>query len=72
MLLCVCKAIRVSEAVDAASEGVDTPDSIHQYFGFDDERCGRCAENIDSVAAVIRIKLKQSERLQDESARAAA
>ena len=60
MFLCVCKAIRVSEAVDAARAGVDTPTRIRQHFGFDDDECcGRCAKHIDSVAHLVQIKLRQ-------------
>lgn len=73
MFLCVCKAVKVSEAVEAAQSGVVSPESIRRHFGFDDDECcGRCADNIDSFAAVVRIRLKQVERLQDDSARAVA
>lgn len=52
MFLCVRKALRVSEAVDAARAGVVTADSIRTHFGFDDDECcGRCAEEIDDLAA---------------------
>ena len=60
MFLCVCKAVRLSEAVDAARSGVDTPALIRRYFGFDDaECCGRCAKHIESVAQLVRVKLGQ-------------
>ena len=73
MFLYVCKAVRVSEAVEAAQDGINTPESIRRHFGFDDDECcGRCADNIDSFVAVVRIRLKHVERLQGESARAAA
>lgn len=63
MFLCVCKAVRVSEAVEAAQDGIDTPESIRRHFGFDDDECcGRCADNIDSFVAVVRIQLKRAER----------
>ena len=62
MFLCVCKAVRVSEAVDAARAGIDTPESIRRFFGFDDnECCGRCADHIDSVTALVRIRLQRAE-----------
>lgn len=32
MFLCVCKAVRVSEALDAARADVDTPDSIRRLL----------------------------------------
>lgn len=48
MFLCMCKEIRVSEAVDAARSGFQSPESIRTHFGFDDDECcGRCAEQID-------------------------
>lgn len=60
MFLCVCKAVRVSEAVDAARAGVDTPARIRRHFGFDDDECcGRCAKHIESVAHLLQIKLCQ-------------
>ena len=58
----VCKAVRVSEAVEPAQDGIDTPESIRRHFGFDDDDCcGRRAEHADSIAALARIKLKRAE-----------
>ena len=63
MFLCVCKTIRVSDAVDAAESGVDTPDSIRRHFGFDDDECcGRCADEIEDVAILVQVELKKSGR----------
>ena len=63
MFLCVCKAIRVSDAVDAAHSGVDTPDLIRRHFGFDDDECcGRCADEIEDVAILVQVELKKSGR----------
>jgi len=60
MFLCICKAIRISEAVDAARSGVDTPALMRQHFGFDDDECcGRCARHIESVAQLVQVKLRQ-------------
>ena len=62
MFLCVCKAVRVSEAVDAARDGIDSPTSMRQYFGFDDDDCcGRCAEEIDQVADLVLVELRKSD-----------
>ena len=61
MFLCVCKAVRVSEAVDAARAGVHTPESIRRHFGFDDECCGRCAEEIDDLAVMVQVELCKSD-----------
>ena len=64
MFLGVCKAIRVSEAVDAARAGVDTPTRIRLHFGFDDDECcGRCAERIEDVAAFVQVELRKGDRL---------
>ena len=64
MFLCVCKAVRVPEAVDAARAGVDTPDSIRKHFGFDDDECcGRCADRIEDVAALIQVELRKGDRV---------
>ena len=61
MFLCMCKAVRVSEAVDAARAGVDSPESMRQYFGFDDDDCcGRCADDIDAVAELVHVELKKN------------
>ena len=59
MFLCVCKAVRMSEAVDAAKDGYNSPESIRQFFGFDDddECCGRCAEDIEQVTALVHVEL---------------
>lgn len=73
MFLCICKAVRVSEAVDAARAGFDSPESIKQLFGFDDEDCcGRCAEHIDSVTALVRLELRRREVAAAPSSRGAA
>ena len=62
MFLCVCKAVRVSEAVDAARADVDTPESIRRHFEFDDDECcGRCAEEIDDLAVMVQVELCKSD-----------
>ena len=64
MFLCVCKAVRVSEAVDAARAGVDTPDYIRTHFGFDDDECcGRCADQIEAVADLVLVELHKTDRV---------
>ena len=73
MFLCICKAVRVSEAVDAARAGFDSPESIKEFFGFDDEECcGRCAKNIEAVTALVHLELKRRETAGVRSAVAAA
>lgn len=64
MFLCICKAVKVSEAVDAARDGIDSPALIRQFFGFDDaECCGRCADQIDAVADVVLVELRKADRV---------
>ncbi len=61
MFLCVCKGVRFSEAVEAAREGVKTPESLIERFGFeDDECCGRCARNIDALVVLLSGELEDS------------
>ena len=62
MFLCVCKAVRLSDAVDAAKSGFDSPDSMKQFFGLEeDDCCGRCAKHIDSFVARVRLELVRGE-----------
>ena len=64
MFLCVCKAVRISEAVNAAKAGIDSPESISDFFGFDDDECcGRCATHIESVAARVQVELRKADRV---------
>ena len=65
MFLCVCKAIRISDGVAAAKAGFDSPDSMKQVFGLEEEGCcGRCAEHIDSFVARVRLELVREEAKQ--------
>ena len=65
MFLCVCKAVRVSDGVDAARSGFDTPDSMKRVFGLDgDDCCGRCSRHIDSFIARVRLELVREESKQ--------
>ena len=61
MFLCVCKGIRVSEAVDAAKSGAKSPKSLIERFGFEDaECCGRCARDIDDLVVLVTDELEKS------------
>ena len=58
MFLCVCKAVRISDGVDAAKSGFNSPDSMKRFFGLEaDDCCGRCATHIDSFVARVRLEL---------------
>ena len=61
MFLCVCKGVRVSEAVDAAKSGAASPESMIEHFGFEDgECCGRCARDIDALVVLVSGELEKS------------
>ena len=65
MFLCVCKAVRISDAVAAAKSGFNSPDSMKQVFGLEeDDCCGRCATHIDSFVARVRLELVRDEARQ--------
>ena len=57
MYLCVCKGIRVSDAVQLTRLGIDTPEALMDAFGFDDgDSCGRCAKYINELARLVKIE----------------
>lgn len=65
MFLCVCKAVRISDAVAAANSGFNSPDSMKQVFGLEeDDCCGRCARHIDSFVARVRLELVRDKAKQ--------
>ncbi len=65
MFLCVCKAVRISDAVAAAKSGFNSPDSMKQVFGLEeDDCCGRCARHIDSFVARVRLELVRDKAKQ--------
>ncbi len=56
--VCVCKAIRLSEAVEAArAEGADPEDLIETLGFYDEECCGRCARRISEISGMVRLEL---------------
>ena len=58
MYVCVCKAIRLSEAVEAARVDGAGPEDLMQSLGFDDEECcGRCARRISEISVMVRLEL---------------
>lgn len=61
MFLCVCKGVRVSEAVEAARDGATSPEAIIERFGFEDnECCGRCAREIDAIVVLVSDEIEKS------------
>lgn len=62
MFLCTCKAIRVSDAVEVARTGFDSPEYMKQVFGLDDDECcGRCATHIEAFVARVRLELRRAD-----------
>ena len=58
MYVCVCKAIRLSEAVEAARVQGAGPEDLIETLGFyDDECCGRCAGRISEISVMVRMEL---------------
>ena len=73
MFLCVCKAVRISDGVAAAKSGFNSPDSMKQVFGLEeDDCCGRCATHIDSFVARVRLELVREESTQGLAAASAS
>ena len=57
MYLCVCKGIKVSDAVQLTRLGIDTPEALMEAFGFDDsDSCGRCAKYINELARLVKME----------------
>ena len=61
MYVCVCKAIRLSEAVEAAQAGGAAPENLMETFGFEDsDACGRCARRITELSVLVRLEMEKS------------
>ena len=61
MYVCVCKAIRLSEAVEAARTEGAGPEDLMQSLGFEDEECcGRCAGRISEISVMVRLELDKT------------
>ena len=57
MYLCVCKGIKVSDAVQLTRLGVNTPEALMDAFGFDDsDSCGRCSTYINELSRLVKIE----------------
>lgn len=58
LYVCVCKGVRLSEAVESAKRRGCSPDALTETFGFDDgDACGRCLNNIERIAEMVEVKL---------------
>ncbi len=59
MYLCVCKGVRLSEAVESAKRRGCSPAELTQTFGFDDgDACGRCLSNIERISELVELRLE--------------
>ena len=62
VFVCVCKAIRLSDAVEAARTNGTDPEGLLEAFGFDDsDACGRCARRITELSVMVRLELDKSQ-----------
>ena len=58
MYLCVCKGIRLAEAVEAAKQRGCSPDALTETWGFDEPNvCGRCLREIERISGLVELKL---------------
>ena len=59
MYICLCKSVRLSDAVECAKVRGCTPQAVRDTWGLDDsDACGRCLENIEVVAWLVEAGLK--------------
>ncbi len=58
MYVCVCKGVRLSEAVESAKKHGCSPDALRETWGFDDgDACGRCLSHIERISRLVELKL---------------
>lgn len=59
MYVCVCKGVKLSEAVESAKRRGCTPDALTEAFGLNDgDACGRCLNNIKRISEMVESKLE--------------
>ena len=59
MYVCVCKGVRLSEAVESAKHRGSSPEELTETWGFDDgDACGRCLNNVERISQLVEIKLE--------------
>ena len=57
--VCVCKGVRLSEAVESAKKHGCSPDALTETWGFDDsDACGRCLNNVERISQLVELKLE--------------
>ena len=59
MYVCVCKGVRLSEAIESAKKHGCSPDALTETWGFDDgDACGRCLSNVKRISQLVELKLE--------------
>ena len=62
MYICLCKSVRLSDAVERAKDRGCTPEAVTETWGLDeDDACGRCLENIEVVSWMVEHGLKDQQ-----------
>ena len=57
--VCVCKGVRLSEAVESAKRRGCSPEALTETWGFDDgDACGRCLNNVERISELVELKLE--------------
>ena len=59
MYVCVCKGVRLSEAVETAKTRGCSPAALTETWGFDDsDACGRCLNKVERLSHLVELKLE--------------
>ena len=59
MYVCVCKGVKLSEAVESAKQRGCSPRDLTETWGFDDgDACGRCLSNVERISVLVELKLE--------------
>ena len=59
MYVCVCKGVKLSEAVESAKRRGCSPEELTETWGFDDnDTCGRCLNSVHRISRLVEIKLE--------------
>ena len=57
--VCVCKGVRLSEAVESAKRRGCSPEALTETWGFDDgDACGRCLNNVERISEMVELRLE--------------